>query len=179
VKITWTIVIISNWDSQFGSFVWKTVCQVLKMNVKLSTAFHSETNDQSEIANQEMKRYLRSYCNYQQNDWLNWLSMIEFAFNAITSTFTELFAFMTNYKFESRMSFDSSDANDSQKRLSVKKRLLTQKAAIIAKKMRNIWNFIKKKLVHTQNIQKKYVDQKKHSHLNTWSRTRYDYSLKI
>jgi hypothetical protein len=45
---------------------------------------------------------------------------------------------MTNYEFESRMSFDSSDANDSQKRLSIKERVLTQKAAIIAKKMKNI-----------------------------------------
>jgi hypothetical protein len=153
--------IMSNRESQFISLVWKTICQMLKVNIKLSIAFHSETNDQSEIANQEMKRYLRSYCNYQQDDWSDWLSMTEFAFNAITSTFTELFAFMTNYEFEFRMSFDSSDANDSQKRLTVRKRVLTQKAAIIAKKMRNIWNFIKKKLAHTQNIQKRYVDQKR------------------
>jgi hypothetical protein len=33
--------------------------------------------------------------------------MIEFAFNAIISTFTELFVFMINNEFESRMSFDS------------------------------------------------------------------------
>jgi hypothetical protein len=153
--------IISDRDPQFVSLVWKTVCQMLKINVKLSTAFHSETNDQSEIANQEMKRYLRSYCNYQQDDWSDWLSMIEFAFNAVTSAFTELFAFMANYEFESRMSFDPSDANDSQKRLSVRERVLTQKAVIIAKKMRNIWDFIKKKLAHTQNIQKRYADQKR------------------
>ncbi len=42
--------------------------QNVEIDVKLSIAFHSETNDQSEIANQEMKRYLRSYCNYQQDD---------------------------------------------------------------------------------------------------------------
>jgi hypothetical protein len=139
-------IIISNRDSQFVFLVWKTVCQILKINVKLSTAFHSETNDQSEIENREMKRYLRNYCNYQQDNWSDWLSMIEFAFNAITSAFTELFAFMTNYEFESRMNFDSSDANNSQKRLSIKKRVLTQKAVIIAKKIKNIWDFIKKKI---------------------------------
>jgi hypothetical protein len=61
--------IISNRDSQFVSLVWKTLCKTLKIDVKLSIAFHSETDDQSEIANQKMKRYLRSYCNYQQNDW--------------------------------------------------------------------------------------------------------------
>ncbi len=98
--------IVSDRDFQFVSLIWKTVCKILKINVKLSTAFHSETDDQSEIANQKMKRYLRNYCNYQQNDWSKWLSMIEFAFNAATSTFIELSAFMINCDFESRMSFD-------------------------------------------------------------------------
>jgi hypothetical protein len=60
--------IISNRESQFVSLVWKTICQTLKINVKLSIAFHSKTDDQSEIANQKMKRYFRNYCNYQQND---------------------------------------------------------------------------------------------------------------
>jgi hypothetical protein len=66
--------------------------------------------------------------------------MIEFVFNAAKFAFIELFVFMTNYDFESRMSFDSSNLNDdvSQERLSTKKQMLTQKAAIIAKKMRNI-----------------------------------------
>jgi hypothetical protein len=59
--------IVSNRDFQFISLVWKTICQIQKINVKLSTAFHFEIDDQSEIINQEMKRYLRNYCNYQQN----------------------------------------------------------------------------------------------------------------
>ncbi len=60
--------IVSDREPQFISLVWKAVCRTLKIDVKLSTAFHSETDDQSEIANQEMKRYLRTYCNYQQDD---------------------------------------------------------------------------------------------------------------
>ncbi len=154
-------IIISNRDSQFVSLVWKTVCKMLKINVKLFTAFHFETNNQSEIVNQKMRRYLRDYYNYQQNDWFEWLFMIEFIFNVTISTFIELFVFMTNYEFESRLSFESSDSNDSNERLSIKKRMLTQKAIIIARKMKNIWDFIKKKLAYTQNIQKKYVDEKR------------------
>jgi predicted metal-dependent hydrolase len=155
--------IMSDRDSQFVSLIWKIVCKTLKIDVKLSTAFHLETKDQSEIANQKMKRYLRSYCNYQQNDWSKWLFMTEFVSNAATSAFIELFVFMTNYDFESRMSFDSSNSNDDvfRERLSAKERILTQKAAIITKKMRDIWNFIKKKLVDTQNTQKKYADRKR------------------
>jgi hypothetical protein len=36
-----------------------------------------------------------------------------------------------------------------------------QKAVIVAEKMKDIWDFIKKKLANAQDIQKKYVDQKK------------------
>ncbi len=153
--------IVSDRGSQFVSFVWKIVCETLKINVKLSTTFHSKTDDQSEIANQEMKRYLRSYCNYQQDDWSKWLSMTEFVFNAVISTFIELFAFMTNYEFESRISFQSSDSNDLRERLSAKERVLTQKTENIAEKMRNIWDFTKKTLANAQEIQKKYVDKKR------------------
>jgi hypothetical protein len=56
-------IIISDRELQFISLIRKTVCKTLKIDVKLSIAFHSETDDQSEIANQKMKRYLRNYCN--------------------------------------------------------------------------------------------------------------------
>jgi hypothetical protein len=57
-------IIVFDRESQFVSNVWKFVCQTLRINVKLSITFHSKIDEQSEIANQEMKRYLRSYCNY-------------------------------------------------------------------------------------------------------------------
>jgi hypothetical protein len=75
---------ISDKDSQFVSLIWDTICRMLKIKAKLFIAFHSETNEQSEIFNQEMKRYLRVYVNHQQNDWANWLSMIEYCW--FTST---------------------------------------------------------------------------------------------
>jgi hypothetical protein len=151
-------IIISDRDSQFVSLVWKTICKILRIDVKLSIAFHFETDEQSEIANQEMKRYLRSYCNYQQNDWFQWLLMIEFASNVATSTSTELFVFMINYEFESRMSFDSFAKND---RLFAKERILIQRAANITDKMKNIWDFIKKKLANTQDTQKRHANRKR------------------
>jgi hypothetical protein len=155
-------IIVSDRDSQFVSLVWRTICEILRIDVKLSIAFHSETDEQSEIANQKMKRYFRNYCNYQQNDWFEWLFMIEFASNVATSTLTELFVFMTNYDFESWMSFDSSNSNDVfRERLSIRERVLMQKTVTIAEKMKDIWNFIKKKLANAQDTQKKYVDQKR------------------
>ncbi len=151
-------IIVSDRESQFISHVWRVVCQTLKIITKLSIAFHSKTDEQSEIANQEMKRYLRSYCNYQQDDWSNWLSMTEFAFNAVVSTFIELFAFMINYEFESRMSFDSI-ANEEF----VRERIQDQKASDITDKMKDIWNFIKQRLANSQNAQKRHANKKKNN----------------
>jgi hypothetical protein len=152
---------ISDRDSQFVLLVWKTVCKSLKIDVKLLIAFYSKTDAQNEIANQEMKRYLRIYCKYQHNNWSEWLFMIEFVSNVATFAFTELFAFMTNSEFDSRMSFDSSDIETAE-RLSIRERVLTQKTSTITKKMKYIWDFIKTKLANAQDTQKKYVDQKRH-----------------
>jgi hypothetical protein len=55
-------IIVFDRESQFVSLVWKIICKILKIIVKLSIAFHSKTDDQSEIANQKMKRYFQSYC---------------------------------------------------------------------------------------------------------------------
>ncbi len=151
-------IIISNRKSQFISHVWKVVCQTLKIIIKLSIAFRSKTNEQSEIVNQEMKRYLRNYCNYQQNDWSNWLLMTEFAFNAAVSTFIELFAFMINYEFASRMSFDLISNEEF-----VNERIQDKKALNIIDKMKNIWNFIKQKLANNQDAKKRHADRKKNS----------------
>jgi predicted metal-dependent hydrolase len=67
---------------------------------------------------------------------------------------------MTNYGFESRMFFDSSMKNNQR---STKERVLTRKNSDIINKMKNIWDFIKKKLANAQNMQKRYANQKRTS----------------
>ncbi len=59
--------------------------------------------------------------------------MTEFAFNVATFTFIELFVFMTNYDFESRMSFDSMTIEKS-----IRERILDKKAFDITEKMKSI-----------------------------------------
>jgi hypothetical protein len=87
--------------------------------------------------------------------------MTQFVFNVVTSAFTELFVFKTNYEFESRMSFDLSDLNDAQNWLSTKERIWTQEMRIITDKMKDIWDFILKKLVNAQDMRKKYANKKR------------------
>ena len=44
--------------------VWKNLRKILSISASLSTSFHLETNGQNGIANQEIKRHLRTFVNY-------------------------------------------------------------------------------------------------------------------
>jgi hypothetical protein len=59
--------------------------------------------------------------------------MTEFASNAAAFAFIDLFAFMINYEFESRMSFDFVSNEES-----VRERIQNKKASNIIEKMKSI-----------------------------------------
>ena len=56
--------IVSDWEPQFAALFWKLLCQRLSISQLLSTAFHSETDEQTEINNASMKVYLNTYTAY-------------------------------------------------------------------------------------------------------------------
>ncbi len=99
--------IVSNRDSQFISIMWQSLCKQLKIKVNLSTVYYSEIDDQSKRANQDVECELRIYCNYMQNDWAKWLSMMKFSDNFNTFSTILMISFYFNKNFHSRMSFDS------------------------------------------------------------------------
>ncbi len=99
--------IVSNRDFQFISIMWQSLCKRLKIKVNLSTVYHSEINDQLKRANQDVERRLQIYCNYMQNDWAKWLSMMKFSDNFNTFLTISMTSFYFNKDFHSRMSFDS------------------------------------------------------------------------
>ena len=73
--------IVTDRGTQFTSKFWSAFCYQLRIKRRLSTAFHPQTDGQTERQNQTLEQYLRSYVNYQQDDWLEWLTSAEFAYN--------------------------------------------------------------------------------------------------
>ena len=51
--------IISDRGPQFVSMLWARLCECLKIERKLSTAYHPQTDGSTERANQEVQAYLR------------------------------------------------------------------------------------------------------------------------
>lgn len=73
--------IISDRGSVFISQFWKELTRLLQVNARTSTAYHLQTDGLSERTNQTLKTYLRAYVSYQQDDWVDYLPLAEFAFN--------------------------------------------------------------------------------------------------
>ncbi len=99
--------IVSDWDSQFIFILWKSLCKRLSIFLWLSIIYHLQTDDQSEQVNQNIKRYLRFFCSYMQNDWSKWLLMIKFVDNNVLFSVIFLTFFFMNKNFHSHMSFNS------------------------------------------------------------------------
>ena len=91
--------LVSDRGSKFVSKFWKTLCSKLNIERKTSTAYHPETDGQTERVNQTLEQYVRIYCAYQQDDWHQWLPLAEFAYNNSDHTSTGISPFMANYGY--------------------------------------------------------------------------------
>ncbi len=99
--------IVSDRSSQFISILWKSLCKRLSISLQLFIIYHSQTDNQSERVNQNIKRYFWFFCSYMQNDWFKWLFIIKFVDNNILFSVIFLTLFFMNKNFHSHMSFDS------------------------------------------------------------------------
>ena len=115
--------IVLNRDSQFISTMWKSLCKQRRITVSLFTVYHSEINNQSKRVNQDVERELRIYCNYMQNDWVKWISMMKFSNNFNIFSITSMIFFYFNKEFHLRMSFNfnMTDYETTRERLEVRK----------------------------------------------------------
>ena len=73
--------IISDRDPRFTGKFWQNLHKLLDTKLKMSTAFHPETDGQTEIANRAIEDMLRAFVNARQTDWDLHLTPVEFAYN--------------------------------------------------------------------------------------------------
>ena len=59
----------------------KELYQLLKITDALSTAYHPQTDGQTERVNQEVEVYLCAFINHHQDDWEDWLPAAVFSWN--------------------------------------------------------------------------------------------------
>ena len=82
------------------------LCYVLKIKRRLSIAFHFQIDGQIERMNSVMKQFLRVFVNFEQNDWIKLLLMVEFAYNNSKHAFTDISPFEIMLGYSLRMFFE-------------------------------------------------------------------------
>lgn len=97
--------IVSDRDKLFVAQFWKAICHRLQIDVNLSTAYHKETDGQSENAISFMSQYLRQYVDFAQDDWDEWLPLAEFAARNAVNSSTGMTPFFANHAYHPRLSF--------------------------------------------------------------------------
>jgi hypothetical protein len=73
--------IISDRDPRWTSEFWTEVCKDFDMKLRFSSAFHPQTDGQTERTNRTLEEMLRHYVSPNHVDWDTHLPMIEFAMN--------------------------------------------------------------------------------------------------
>jgi hypothetical protein len=142
--------IVSDRGPQFASRYWKHLCYSLKIEPRLSTAFHPEMDGQIERTNSIMEQYLWAYVNYQQDNWAQLLPIAEFAANNHTSETTSLSPFFSNYSFHPKFDLKPDIRVDHPEE---------GQARRLTDRLNEIHDFTKNKMTFTQDRQQEYADK--------------------
>ncbi|GLB45156.1 putative integrase core domain containing protein [Lyophyllum shimeji] len=76
-----------------------------------STAYHPQSDGQTEHVNQELEQYLRVFCNERQDDWDDLLPEAEFQYNNHVHSATKYTPFMLDTGRNPRMGFEPRPLN--------------------------------------------------------------------
>ena len=89
--------IVSDRDVRFMSYFWKTLWHKLNTKLKYYTAYHPQTDGQTEVVNRTIGNLLRCLIQDYQSSWDELLPIIEFAYNCSPNRSTKLSPFHVVY----------------------------------------------------------------------------------
>lgn len=73
--------IISDRDPVFHSFFWRELFWLSGTHLRMSTAYHPQSDGQTEVMNRILEQYLRSFVHAQPANWYWYLMLVEWYYN--------------------------------------------------------------------------------------------------
>jgi len=110
---------------------------------------HLQIDSQTERMNQDLEQSLRMFIDHQQEQWPDWLAIVEFAYNNKVQTSTKVSLFRANNGQNPRMGFE------------IRKKEKFKKAEEFATRMKEIYEEAEAALKKSQEEMRKYVDRKR------------------
>ncbi|KAJ9531536.1 hypothetical protein QJQ45_014991 [Haematococcus lacustris] len=95
--------VVSDRGPQFHNKLWAEVTKLLQVQVNLSSAYHPETDGQTERVNRVIEEMLRHFIRPDQRDWAEYLPLVEFAINNAWQESVRSTPFYLNYGYHPRL----------------------------------------------------------------------------
>ncbi|GLI61659.1 hypothetical protein VaNZ11_004086, partial [Volvox africanus] len=89
--------VISDHGGQFTSKFWEALCELVGMRVHLSTAYHPQSDGQTERTNRTLGDMLRNFAGRTPSVWDTFLTSAEFNLNNAVDRSTGQSPFLLNY----------------------------------------------------------------------------------
>lgn len=144
--------ILSDRDPRFTANFWRAFWSQLGTTLSMSTAYHPQSDGQTERANRTLEEMLRSRINFRQDDWDEHLAMAELAINNAKQASTGYSPFYLNYGQEVTVPLDEAIAGvpTSSKNPEAVERIRRLKADL---------DLARKNIESAQHRQARYADQ--------------------
>jgi len=95
--------IITDLGTQFTCRFGTQVCSHMSIDHRLPTAFHPQTDGQTNRQTQTMEQYLPAFCNYEHDNWVELRPRAEFAYNYSVHASTTITPFWAMYHRHPKM----------------------------------------------------------------------------
>ena len=138
---------VSDRGPQFAAELTKELNRMLGIEIRLSIAFHPQTDGQTERMNQELEQHLRFFVEHRQKDWPEWLVSAKFVVNNKVHTAMKVLPFMANYRRNLRIGGD------------IRKKGKIEKATEFVEIMKKVQEEAGTALKKTQEEMKRYTDR--------------------
>ena len=135
-------------DAKFSGAFWASLSRMLGVKRCMSTAYHPQTDGQTERTNQVLEGYLRTFVNYDQHDWYQLLPFAEHAYNHSPTNTHKMNLFFANYGFHPQTEWMK------------EREAHNPGATMYAHWMQDIHRQAKQTLENTTESRKKYYDWK-------------------